>query len=94
MQMEAMAEEILELADQADAETYNAQRLKVDTRKWLMSKLAPKKYGDKPPDVNVGVNVGLQLVHSVPRPERIEDASIQCSDTAKPVAGQLDSSDI
>jgi len=23
------------------------QRLKIDTRKWLLSKLAPKKYGDK-----------------------------------------------
>jgi hypothetical protein len=23
------------------------QRLRVDTRKWLLSKLAPKKYGDK-----------------------------------------------
>ena len=46
-QMEAWAEEIVKLADQANSETFNAQRLKVDTRKWLMSKLAPKKYGDK-----------------------------------------------
>jgi hypothetical protein len=25
-------------------------RLQVDTRKWILSKLAPKKYGDKPAD--------------------------------------------
>ncbi len=28
-------------------EVVNRARLRVDTRKWLMSKLAPRKYGDK-----------------------------------------------
>lgn len=28
-------------------EAINRSRLRVDSRKWLMSKLAPKKYGDK-----------------------------------------------
>lgn len=59
-QMEAMAEEILQIADDAsgdrietedgvriDNEFVQRSRLKVDTRKWLMSKMAPKKYGDK-----------------------------------------------
>ncbi len=59
--MEALAEEILEIADDGSNDTYetedghekvntdviNRSRLRVDTRKWLMSKLAPKKYGDK-----------------------------------------------
>ena len=31
----------------ADNEWINRSRLRVDTRKWLMGKLAPKKYGDK-----------------------------------------------
>lgn len=30
-----------------NAEHINRSRLRVDSRKWLMSKLAPKKYGDK-----------------------------------------------
>lgn len=63
-QMELMAQEILEIADEtgrdtkvikhgdhetevADSEWINRSRLRVDTRKWLMSKLAPKKYGDR-----------------------------------------------
>lgn len=63
-QIEAMAEEILEIADEssydtktikrgdhefevADNEWINRSRLRVDTRKWLMSKLAPKKYGER-----------------------------------------------
>ena len=37
------------------------QRLRVDTRKWLLSKLAPKKYGDK-----------LQLSGDDERPLKIE----------------------
>lgn len=31
----------------ADHEHINRSRLRVDTRKWLLSKLAPKKYGDR-----------------------------------------------
>lgn len=55
--MEAMAEEILEISDNTENdrtelglvnhENINRSRLKVDTRKWLMSKLAPKRYGEK-----------------------------------------------
>lgn len=61
---EAMAEDILDIADdgsndlmtiQKGDQTYevenrevtNRSRLRVDTRKWLMSKMKPKKYGDK-----------------------------------------------
>jgi hypothetical protein len=58
--MDRMAEEILEIADTAERDTYvdsegntrvdneviARSRLRVDTRKWLMAKLAPKKYGD------------------------------------------------
>ena len=64
-QMEALAEEILEIADDAtndwtehqnadgttsrvvDHENIQRARLKVDARKWLMSKLASRKYGDR-----------------------------------------------
>ena len=34
------------------------QRLQVDTRKWLLSKLAPKKYGDKVQNVITGADGG------------------------------------
>ena len=56
--VEAMAEEILDLSDGAigvikggaekkSSALAQAVRLQVDTRKWLMSKLKAKKYGDK-----------------------------------------------
>jgi hypothetical protein len=61
---DAMAEEVLDIADNAvndwmevnhgehkswkeNGEAINRSRLRVDTRKWLMAKMKPKKYGEK-----------------------------------------------
>ena len=54
--IERMAQEVLELSDsdvgflpdgKKDWAAVQKHKLQVDTRKWLLSKLAPKKYGDK-----------------------------------------------
>lgn len=54
--IERLAAETLAIADApvgstehgtTDGGAVQKQRLQVDTRKWLLSKLAPKKYGDK-----------------------------------------------
>jgi hypothetical protein len=54
--IERMAQEVLELADsdvpetgegKKDWQAIQKHKLQVDTRKWLLSKLAPKKYGDR-----------------------------------------------
>jgi hypothetical protein len=44
-----MADDLVEIADNpaTDAVAVNRDRLKVDTRKWLLSKALPKIYGDK-----------------------------------------------
>jgi len=61
LRAERMAEETLNIADSVDADlivlpdgrevvnnnVINRDRLRVDTRKWLMAKMYPKKYGDK-----------------------------------------------
>ena len=44
-QQEHWADEIIEIADLASYNVHQA-RLRIDTRKWLMAKLAPRKYGD------------------------------------------------
>lgn len=44
---EKMADEIVEIADDASLEEVNKARLKIDARKWVTSKILPKKYGDK-----------------------------------------------
>ena len=61
LQAELMAEEVLEIADRKDCDTIinkegdeicnhewiARSRLRIDTRKWIACKLAPKLYGDK-----------------------------------------------
>lgn len=56
---EDMLEDILEIADHA---TLDAQekRVRIDTRKWVMGRLKPKKYGDKN-TVEVGNKEGETL---------------------------------
>jgi hypothetical protein len=54
--IDKIADDIITIADEemiptgegkVDNAMVQKQRLRVDTRKWLLSKLAPKKYGDK-----------------------------------------------
>lgn len=42
-----MADEIIQIADEANPLDVNKDRLRIDSRKWLLSKLMAKKYGDK-----------------------------------------------
>lgn len=72
---EAMAEEILAISDDGsndylvdvdgnqkiNQEHVQRSRLRVDTRKWLLSKLLPKKYGDRLEVDNKG-ELGLTVV--------------------------------
>lgn len=50
----------------ANPEVVNRARLRVDTRKWLMSKLAPRKYGDKVE--HTGANGGPVVITWLPPP--------------------------
>ena len=69
------AEDIIEIADNAtndymeklegdgyifNSENVQRSRLRIDTRKWLMSKLNPKVYGDKL-DMTNGNDIGVTL---------------------------------
>lgn len=44
-QADTLADELIYIAD--TAKDVNLARLRIDTRKWVASKLKPKKYGDK-----------------------------------------------
>lgn len=45
-QSELLVDEMLEIADDKEREP-NCRRVSIDTRKWIASKLKPKKFGDK-----------------------------------------------
>jgi hypothetical protein len=73
--LDAMADELLEIADDgskdykldshgnlvADNDHISRSRLRIDTRKWYLAKLAPKRYGEKV-DLNVGGQDGSPVV--------------------------------
>lgn len=65
LQAEALADEIVDIADRAtDRDSAAAARVKVDARKWLASKLAPKRYGD-----------AVQLKHADAEGDRLYERS-------------------
>lgn len=79
MQADYMAEQILEISDYSRNDTYIDEhgntrvdmeivarsRLRVDSRKWLMAKLAPKVYGDRTiVDVNTTPVVDIDAVEA------------------------------
>jgi len=55
-QADHYADEMMEIADTAD--DVQKARLQIDTRKWIASKLKPKKYGDKVTNEITGANGG------------------------------------
>lgn len=74
-QMDALAEDILEIADGEDTDV-NRARLRVDTRKWLMSKIAPKRFGEKVVNEHVGANGGpIQSQNFNIDPDKLKDMS-------------------
>jgi len=52
-QMEALAEDLIEISDDKK-EDVNRDRLRIDTRKWIMARVSPKKFGDRVTNEVVG----------------------------------------
>jgi hypothetical protein len=46
LQLDYWADEIVELADRGELDPRDRQ-VRIDARKWIMSKLAPRRYGDR-----------------------------------------------
>lgn len=44
---DAMAEELIDISDTENMDDVQRARLRIDTRKWLMAKMKPKRYGDQ-----------------------------------------------
>jgi hypothetical protein len=75
-QAEYWADEIIQISDDGSNDTYKddeghestnhdviaRSRLRVDTRKWLMARMAPKKYGDKITQEHTGNDGGPLVV--------------------------------
>ncbi|SFN73625.1 hypothetical protein SAMN05216332_101425 [Nitrosospira briensis] len=77
--VDAYAEEIIEISDDGSKDTYIDEKgrqvvdreviaraqLRIDARKWYAARLAPRKYGDKPPVTHEGAEARKPSVYSV-----------------------------
>jgi len=75
-QADSWADDIIQISDDGENDTYKDEdghertnqdviarsRLRVDTRKWLMARMAPKKYGDKITQEHTGAEGGPLVV--------------------------------
>lgn len=78
VQAEGFAEDLIEICDDTSNDVtgeldmpngvaVQRAKLRVDTRKWIASKLLAKKYGDKIQQEHTGT-LGVQLINDIPRP--------------------------
>ena len=58
-QADALAEEAIHIARNADAGTVSVCRLQIDAIKWLTAKIAPKRYGEKAVPDAAAANVSI-----------------------------------
>lgn len=65
---DSIFEEIFEIADNAipDAAEVAKARLRVDTRKWALARMNPRKYGDKVTNELVGKDGGAIQIETSP----------------------------
>ena len=63
-QAELWADEIMDIADEYVPHEYiNQSRLRVDTRKWMLSKLKPGTYGDKIQHANAAGDGNTEVIY-------------------------------
>lgn len=73
-QADALAEEAIDIARNADADTVTVCRLQIDTIKWLTAKIAPGRYGDKVvPDVAPKASIGDAIEKGRERVRRLRE---------------------
>ena len=63
--LDCVAEEVFEIADEGS--DHQRDRLRFDARRWYLSKLAPKRYGDKITQEHTGADGGPVQVQRIER---------------------------
>lgn len=92
----AMEAELLEISDDGsndwmerrgetvlDQEHVQRSRLRIDTRKWLMAKMLPKRYGERVVQEHTGKD-GKDLIPTEPEAGKVALAILNLLQTAKP----------
>jgi hypothetical protein len=64
---------ITEIGEKPNTEWISRSRLRIDTRKWILSKMNPKKYGDKTDITTNGKEINIPIIEWVKSNENSED---------------------
>jgi len=67
--MEYWADEIVDISDSSNTDTAR-DKLRVDTRKWLMSKLAARRFGDKVTNIHEGGDKPVEVKPNIDQLKR------------------------
>jgi hypothetical protein len=74
---ELWAEQIVSISDSVKQSTsmeeINAAKLMVNSRQWIVSRLLAKKYGDRPPEVNVSAVTNNYVVLSAEKQRELQE---------------------
>ncbi len=76
IQAELMFEELIDIADNEEKEVMR-DRLRVDTRKWYLSKVLPKKFGDKMDLTTDGKPFVVSISKEVADKNKVNDSDSQ-----------------
>ena len=76
VQAERFADELVDIADESDSEDVSKAKLRIETRKWVISKILPKKYGDKLDLTNAGEKFEAVRVY-IPSNGRDDNQNVQ-----------------
>jgi hypothetical protein len=73
-QADALAEEAMHIARNADPDSVTICRLQIDTIKWLTAKIAPRRYGEKAvPEVAAKASIGDAIEKGRERVRRLRE---------------------
>lgn len=81
-QADFMAEEMLAIADRRDLEAHD-KRVMVDTRKWLMAKAKPRRFGDQLDITSKGEALAAPVLNQVTIDQRVQTIMLLARERAE-----------
>lgn len=76
----ALADQALTIADTTDAQNVQVAKLRIETRRWLASRMDPEQYGERPTTA-VQVNIGALHLDSLRKVNTTQELTVSASES-------------
>lgn len=76
----AFADQAITIADTADAQNVQVAKLRIETRRWLASRMDPEQYGERPTTA-VQVNIGALHLDSLRKVNTTPELTVSASES-------------